>query len=153
MGQDAYKGWGPLVSEYLKGDDIYRNSPMFFGGQNLLAIHGELPLWRITRWLNFNFIQTLNYSLFFFIVFFQFYLYQFFLHFNKHVKLYEIYLVLIISIFHPVIFNRIFSGHINLLYTLLPSFSFLVIILNPKKAPYLLNIVVMWFAFSIQGYL
>ena len=52
--QDGYLLWAPVLSEYLRGSNNYTFSDVIFNGQNLASIYGELPFWKLFRFLKFS---------------------------------------------------------------------------------------------------
>jgi hypothetical protein len=150
--QDGYLIFAPILTEFFKGDGIYSNSKVFFGGQNLLALYGYLPFWKIFRWLNFDFIKSLNLSLWIFWLLLYYFSFSIYTYFRKTFQLIDFYLLSFYVFTSPIIFNRLYSGHINLLFGLLPSFAFLQILIQPKWHSYLLGIFCLWFAFNFQGH-
>lgn len=152
FGQDAYLGWGPIISEYLQGDEVFTHSQVVFGGQNLLAVYGYLPFWKLFRQLGLNFIQVENLTLWVFYIFLQYYAYSIFRFFRTGFGLADFYVPLLYTLLSPIIVNRVYSGHINLLFALLPSFVVLQLMISSSKTSLLMNTLSLWFAFSVQGY-
>ncbi len=152
FGQDGYIGWGPIIAEYLRGDARFTHSPVTFGGQNLLAIYGFLPFWKLFRQLGFNFIQAENYSLWVCWLLLQYYTFSFYRLFRREVGLIDFYLLAFYVLASPILINRIYAGHINLLFTFLSSFVVIQLITSQSKTSLLINTFTLWFALSIQGY-
>jgi hypothetical protein len=152
FGQDGYMGWGPIIAEYLKGDDHFRNSLVSFGGQDLLAIYGYLPFWKIFRFLGFNFIQAENYTFWFFLILVQYYSFSLYKFFKKEIGVLDFYLVFFYTLFCPIFIHRLYAGHINLLFAILPSLVILDIMIRNSKFALVMHILTIWFAFTIQGY-
>ena len=67
-GQDGLSLWAPVVAEYLRGS--FENSQVIFGGQNLLAIYGELPFWKIFYFFGASPVTLLNITYFILLLFF-----------------------------------------------------------------------------------
>lgn len=152
FGQDAYIGWGPIISEYLRGDEVFTHSEVTFGGQNLLAIYGFLPFWKLFRQLNFDFIKVENYTLWVFYLLLQYYSCSIYKFFKKKTGLFDFYVLALYTLASPIIINRVYTGHINLLFSFLPSFVLLQIMICRSKSSFAINILTLWFAFSVQGY-
>jgi hypothetical protein len=149
-GMDGFSLWLPIVAEYLA--DRYEFSPVIFAGQNLMGIYGEQPWWRILRWLGGNPQQLLNLTLVF-------------ISGSLYLLLGTIYrglgggdswrdqLVLILyCLLSPIVINRLYAGHFNLLLGMFPVLVALALIYRRDVLFLILGTILLWSSFSIQGY-
>lgn len=151
-GEDGPMLWMPLLSEYLKGASTYSFSKIIFGGQNLLQIYGELPFWKVCRLLGLPALQTLNLTYFIFLAS-AFYLFRnIFWGISGEIRKIDQYFIFFFCLFTPMFFNRIYSGHLNLLFASMPFLVAISLIYAKKPLDYLAYIFICTNAFSIQGY-
>lgn len=125
--QDGYWMWAPVISQYLKGDEHYTSSPVIFNGQNLAGIYGQLPFWRLFRQLQLSFIEVLNLTHAVFIILFSLLIFVIISGFEEK-KPTNFFMALFVSCLSPIIVNRLYAGHLNLLFGILPFFVFLSLI-------------------------
>lgn len=151
-GQDGYSLWIPILSEFLKSERFYLSSAVIFDGQNLSAIYGQLPFWRIFRWLKTDVITFLNltHSIFCSVLFAHFLIILKGLKGKLHYI--DIFSLFIFSVFSPVIINRAMAGHLNLLYGVLPFFVMVSLVFSKSIWTIVLGIFSIWFALSTQSY-
>jgi hypothetical protein len=152
LGQDGYSLWYPIVAEYLRGAVAYNNSSVIFGGQNLAAVYGELPFWKVFRLFNPSIEFFLNGTL-------AVYMSLFFLlsvsiarGVKKTLKTPDLIFLFLFSVFSPVVVNRVMVGHFNLLFGVLPFFALLSLFFNKSFASCLLYIFCIWCALSTQAF-
>ena len=151
-GQDGYHLWFPIIAEYLNGDQVYHASAVIFNGQNLAAIYGELPFWKIFRALNLSIVPFLNLTHATFCSFFFYFIYQIVKGIKKEIKTIDICFIFAFVLLCPTITNRIMAGHLNLLFGVLPFFIAVSLIFNKSKSGLLLSTIGLWFSFSTQAY-
>lgn len=151
-GLDGYLLWMPIVSEFLKGTANYKFSPVIFGGQNLLAIYGDLPFWYVGRWLSLSPMVTLNLTHFVWLILAGIPSLVIYRGISKQRASNDVYLITLYCFLSPIVVNRLYAGHFNLLYGMLP-FLIGVSLLFLNSVPYLIfSVFTIWCAFSIQSY-
>ena len=151
-GQDGYHLWFPIVAEYLNGDQVYHASAVIFNGQNLAAIYGELPFWKIFRALNFSIVPFLNLTHAMFCLFLFYFIYQIVKGLKEEIRTIDIVFIFVFVLLCPTITNRIMAGHLNLLFGVLPFFIAVSVIFDKSKLGLLLSTLGLWFSFSTQAY-
>lgn len=151
FGQDGYIGWAPIISEYLKGSEDFKMSLVHFGGQNLQSIYGSIPLWSVFRFFSLDYITSLNLSFFGAFCFYIYFTFSYIQVSKKQgitVYLSSFFLLLL----NPALVNRLYSGHLNLLYGILPCFALLLLAKRTYFIDLFVSTIAIWFAFSIQAY-
>ena len=151
-GQDGYHLWFPIIAEYLNGDQVYHASAVIFNGQNLAAIYGELPFWKIFRALNFSIVPFLNLTHATFCSLFFYFIYQIVKGLKKEIQIIDIVFMSIFVLLNPTITNRIMAGHLNLIFGVLPFFIAVSLIFDKSKCGLLVSTIGLWFSFSTQAY-
>ena len=125
--QDGYWMWAPVLSEYLRGNEHYTSSSVIFNGQNLAGIYGELPFWLLFRMLRLSFVEVLNLTHAVFIMLFS--LLTFVIMSGPGARrASDFFLAFFLSLFSPIVVNRLCAGHFNLLFGVLPFFVFVALI-------------------------
>lgn len=151
-GEDGSSLWMPFMSEYLKASGHYPESKVIFSGQNLRAIYGELPFWKIFRFFNFSPVRSLNLTYFVFLSCLYLLMLNLFQAITRRFEKIDQIFIFIFVLMSPVVFNRVYAGHFNLLFALLPFFSFLVLALRLDFFSFILSLLTCTFAISIQGH-
>lgn len=151
-GQDGYSIWYPVLAEYLNGDKVYHSSAVIFNGKNLSAIYGELPFWKLFRLIQLPNPYFLNLTHYFFVT----HLFVLFLITHKELKKnlskFDIFFLILLAGFTPTVLNRVWAGHMNLLFGVLPFFGCLALIFNQSKKTVILCFLSFWFALSTCVY-
>lgn len=150
-GGDGTLLWFPIVSEFLKSYEVYQNS-LVFSGQNLHGIYGEVPLWNLFKVFNGEVSTVLNFT-FFSWVFLSFFLCEEILRgIKKTLSSYDMVFLFLFVCFSPVVFNRVYAGHFNLLFGLFPLLVAMALSFQVTKRSLAISFFSLWFAFSIQSY-
>ena len=118
-----------------------------------MEIYGYLPIWVIARALELNFIQTLNLSLWLFLLL-LFFISKNIIEEIRDSKLtnWDLCFLTIFCTLSPIVFNRIYSGHINLLFGMFPSLIIVLCLLSFRYQYLFIGFICLIHAFSIQGY-
>jgi len=149
-GQDGLSLWMPIIAEYLRG--AYVNSIVIFGGQNLFSIYGELPFWKILNWLNVSPVLLLNFTFLFLIFAFYILTLKIFKGLSGKDDNATQVMVFIYCLLSPIILNRVYAGHFNLLFGILPILVCLSLIYHHQRLFDLFCSFVLVCSFSIQSY-
>ncbi|MBC7396129.1 MAG: hypothetical protein H7333_01690 [Bdellovibrionales bacterium] len=149
-GEDGLSLWAPAIAEYLRGN--YEHSQVIFNGQNLLALYGELPFWRIARFFDATVFQTLNLTYFAVVASLYVFTQTIFVGLTSLQTNTSRIFILIYCIFSPVVMNRVYAGHFNLLFGMMPFLIAISFIYNRSLLACTAGAVVMYCSFSIQSY-
>ena len=149
-GQDGLSLWAPVVAEYLRGS--FENSQVIFGGQNLLAIYGELPFWKIFYFFGASPVTLLNITYFILLLFFYVLTLQIFIGLTSKRDPFSQIIIFIYCLFSPIFLNRVFSGHFNLLFGMLPLLVSLAYIYNRSRIFSVFCLCALICSFTIQSY-
>lgn len=152
FGQDGYYLWRPIISEYLKGANAYSSSEVIFNGQNLLAICGELPLWKVFRAFNLSIDTFLNLTFFVWFSLMLLSIYAYSIGVDRKLKSSTSIAISLILIVSPVVSNRLLAGHFNLLFGVLPFFTYMALLYSRGLKMFVFAVISIWFALSMQSY-
>jgi hypothetical protein len=148
-GQDGLSLWMPVLAEYLRGN--YENSSVIFGGQNLLALYGELPFWKIFYLFNASPLILLNFTYYILLLFFYTLTLQIFTGLTGKKDSISQIIIFIYCLLSPIFLNRVYSGHFNLLFGMLPFLVSLALIYNRSRIFDIFCMFILVCAFTIQG--
>lgn len=149
-GLDGSLLWMPIVSEFSKGNFHY--SDVIFGGQNLHAIYGAVPSWYLFKILGAGPVQLLNLT--YVLIFICFYIPTLAIFYGiSQSRGWRSQLLILVYVFlSPIILNRVYSGHLNLLFGMLPLLISIAMIYQRSKYFDIFAIFALYHSFSIQGY-
>lgn len=150
FGEDGIFLWTPLLSEYVRHH--YQNSLVIFGGQNLLAIYGELPIWAIFRAIDYSPELILNMTFVSLYVFFLIPTLVIYKGLTGTLNCVEQIIIGLYTLLSPIIINRVYVGHFNLLFGMLPLLISISLLYEKRIIFKVFSVLVLWCAFSIQGY-
>lgn len=150
-GQDGYNLWMPIVAEYLR--ESYAPSAVIFGGQNLLAVYGEMIFWWPLRWAGMGPIELLN-STFVVLIGILWYYTRILVRGLKKKPLTpsEDVLLLVYCVLSPIVVNRVYAGHFNLLFGMLPFLVATSFFYESSRTHIAVSVLTLGASFGIQGY-
>jgi hypothetical protein len=151
-GADGYVLWYPIIAEYLRGSSSFRYSHVVFDGQNLAAIYGEFPFWKILRLFGPSIEFFLNATHWVFTSMFFILSISIVSGIKKKVSKFDILAIFIYSLLSPILVNRVLAGHLNLLFGILPFFVYVSLIFNKSILNIVFCILSIWCAMSIQAF-
>ena len=150
FGLDGLSLWMPLVSEFTRGR--YVDSDVIFGGQNLLSIYGALPVWYLFKLIGLNPVQFINLSYFVSLLFIYLPTQIIFNGLSSAKGWRPQLLILAYVILSPIIINRVYAGHLNLIFGIIPLLVSLAMLYQNSKWFDLFSIIALTHAFCIQDY-
>lgn len=149
-GLDGFSLWMPIVAEYLRG--TYENSAVIFGGQDLLDLYGNLPFWPVLRWLKASPTQLMNVTFFILVMSFYLITLEIYKGLSKKSDNLSSLIIFIYCFASPIFLNRVYAGHFNLLFGMLPFLLAVSLIYNRSKIFSLFAVFVLCCSFSTPSY-
>ncbi len=151
LGQMGYWKWLPLINEYLKGDDYYNWSKVFFDGQDLFKTYGYLPIWQVSRLLNLTPLQTINFSVITFVSLIHFHAHSIYFFWKKKFGILDFYFLLLSVWTFPFLSIFLFKGELESAFAILPWMVFISVFLNVNFLSATVGFISLYLAFSISG--